>query len=235
MRTRQYGLASTTSFRRWLVFLLQNEGSILRADGSRVFSDPACAEALQYFTDLVHNNNLLSPEMQGGTNADHFLFQNNRVAMIMSSYYFMNDLQDLPIRWDVLPTMPGNKADTTLLIGSGIGIPASSKKKELALRLARFLSSEDAQTRLKLSVCSIPANQSVAEDLYQFNKDIHPAHYHAFIQFMPHTASLMELGLSFGQLFQITRELIYLWSNMKTAEEVWTRIQEKVLAEPLNV
>jgi multiple sugar transport system substrate-binding protein len=230
---RQYGLASTNSYRRWLVFLLQNRGSFVSEDGTRRFSYAACAEALQYFTDLVPNN-LLSPEILSGTKSDHFLFQNNRVAMIMSSYYFMNDLQDIPIRWDVLPSMPGNKTNTTLLISSAIGIPASGGNNDLALSFARMMFSYEAQSRLKMQVCSIPAYRSVAEDVTLFNPDIHPEHYHAFIQFLPEAASLMELGVSYTQLSEITLELIYLWARMETAEEAWTRIQNKILT-PVGV
>jgi multiple sugar transport system substrate-binding protein len=226
---RQYGLASTISFRRWLVFLLQNGGSVLDTNGRPILDHQACAEALAFFTELAHNN-LLSPEAQGGFYADHFLFENNRVALMMSSYYFMNDLQQLPIRWDVVPFMPGNKSQSTLLIGSGIGIPKAGTKKSLARSFAELLASVEVQSLLKQNVCSIPAHRGIAENLDLYNPDIHPAHYHAFIGFMAQAVPLMKLGVDYGQLHQITRELIYLWSRMETAETVWNRIQERVLS-----
>lgn len=226
---RQYGLASTISFRRWLVFLLQNGGFVRDKDGTRRIDLRASAEALQFFCDLVHNN-LLTPDEQGGLKADHFLFENNRVAMMMSSYYFMNDLQHLSVRWDVLPFMPGNVSGSTLLVGTGIAVPASGGNKELAHSLIRLLSNAEAQSQLKLGVCSIPAHRSVAENTRLFNPAIHPAHYHAFAGFMAEAVPLMELGVDYGQLYRITRELIYVWSRLESAHTVWDRIGERILS-----
>ncbi|WP_164821698.1 extracellular solute-binding protein [Paenibacillus koleovorans] len=230
---RQFGLASTLSFRRWLMFLLQNEGSFFGPDGAPDFANEANATALQFFADLVHSN-LLTPEMQGGQHADHFLFKNNRVALILSSYYFMNDLRSLPIRWDVVPAMPGNKRSTTLLIGSAIAIPAANPNRAYAQAFAALLAGEVVQADLKTSACTLPAHRAVAEDRRITNPELHPEHYHAFIDFMPQVASMMELGLDHGRLSRVARELTYLWSHMETGEEACRRIQEQILGD-LNV
>lgn len=183
---------------------------------------------MQFFADLVHRYRI-TPYSHGDFRADHFLFENNKVATILSSYYYMNELHSLSFKWDVLPSLPGHTRNATIILGSGIAVSSSSANKPLAVRFASFVSSEEAQALLKLNVCSLPANRRVAENVEISNTRIHPPNYHAFVEFMPHSVPINQMGVSHSTLSDICRELTFLWANMETAEEACRRIEQKYL------
>ncbi|GGD47442.1 extracellular solute-binding protein [Paenibacillus nasutitermitis] len=225
---QQYGLAFTASPRRWLMFMHQNGGSFFGENGRPAFAEPATVEAIQFFESLI-DSNLISPYMQGDFRADRFLFENSKVALLLSSYFFMNELHSLPFKWDVLPFMPSDKQKSTLLIGSGIAVPERSEHRKTALEFARHMASESSQSYLKMNACSIPANRSVAENRSIVNPSIHPKHYHSFIDLLPLAVPLKDLGVGYRLLSEIGLEMLYVWMKLDTASDTCRRVQEKLL------
>lgn len=225
---QQYGLAFTASPRRWLMYLHQNGGSFFDEDGRPAFADAPAVEAIRFFESLI-DNNLITPYMQGDFRADKFLFENSKVALLLSSYFFMNELHSLPFQWDVLPHMPGSKTKSTLLIGSGVAVTGGSEHRETALEFAAFMASERPQTELKRTVCSLPANRTVAENRTIVNPAIHPNHYHSFIELLPNAVPIKDLGVGYGLLSQIGMELIHVWLKLDTAADACRRVEDKLL------
>ncbi|UTE77427.1 extracellular solute-binding protein [Rossellomorea sp. KS-H15a] len=220
----QYGFCFSSLTNRWPVFLLQNNGSFMTKDRSKsLMNSRETIDALHFCVDMMYKHQV-SPIFSHGSNVlAENLFMRERAAMILTTYYFMNEFRDHDIKWDVLPP-PKEKSSATLLIGGALGINAASSKKESAKALVSYMVSTEAQTMIKLNGCTIPVLRYVAEDNYLLKPDIHPPHYNAFKDVMPYAVSLKDLNITNKELELIENELHLLWANMETPEDSCRRI-----------
>ncbi|TCZ77683.1 extracellular solute-binding protein [Paenibacillus albiflavus] len=229
----QYGFCFSSSYNRWTAFLLQNLGQIMEPDRSRsTMSNQATIEALEYCVSLMYKDRV-SPIYSHGSNfLAEGLFMKQRVAMILTTYYFMNEFRNHSISWDVLP-VPGGKTRATLLLGGGLALNRDSAKHKLAQKLIDFMTDTEAQTLLKQYGCTIPALKSVAEDDSLLDPSIHPEHYHRFLEVLPYAKPLSHLHLTESEVEQLYDELTLLWANMESPEDACQRI-EQIFNEQLN-
>jgi multiple sugar transport system substrate-binding protein len=219
----QYGFCFSASLNRWPVFVLQNKGAFFREGGGSCFSEAANIEALEFCVDLMYKHEVSPIFSHGATHLAESLFMKQRAAMILTTYYFMNEFRDHPIEWDVLP-VPRQKEIGTLLLGGGLAISRTSGKAELARKVVDFMLSEEAQTLIKRHGCTIPMLKRVAEDEALLNPDIHPPHYQRFSEVMPYAHTLHGLGLRHKDITMLRDELNLLWANMETPKEACERI-----------
>lgn len=221
-----YGFCFSSSPNRWPVFLLQNEGSIMASDRSRsMMADERNIKALEFCVSLMYKEHVSPIYSHGSSHLAESLFMKERVAMIMSTYYFMNEFRDHSIDWDVLALPKGTKP-ATMLLGGGLSINAASGHSKIAEQLVDFMTGEEAQTLLKKYGCTIPALRSVAEDDRLLNPDIHPQHYNRFLEVLPHAYPLHTLNLSQSEILTLLDELNLLWAGMETPADTCTRVEE---------
>lgn len=217
----QYGFCFSSSINRWPVFLMQNGGQIVSPDNGRsTLSLPSNVEALEYCVQLMYKHQVSPIYTHGSNHLAESLFVKERIAMIMTTYYFMNEFRDHPIQWDVLPT-----SQNTLLLGGGLAINGMSSKTELAQKAVDFMTGEEAQKLLKQQGCTIPALRSVAEDTGLYNPEVHPPHYHRFMDVLPKAKPLTSLGLTQNGINLMYNELNLLWANMESPENACKRIE----------
>jgi multiple sugar transport system substrate-binding protein len=219
----QYGFCFSASPNRWPVFLLQNKGAFTREEGRFHLSEAANIEALQFCVDLMYKHGVSPIFSHGANHLAENLFMKQRAAMILTTYYFMNEFRDHPIEWDVLP-VPRQKESGTLLLGGGLAISRTSEKPELAKKVVDFMLSEDAQALIKRHGCTIPMLKRVAEDERLLNPDLHPQHYQRFSKVMPYANTLHGVGLSHKNIEMLKDELNLLWANMETPKAACERI-----------
>ncbi|RLQ94863.1 extracellular solute-binding protein [Falsibacillus albus] len=220
----QYGFCFSSLTNRWPVFLLQNNGRFMSEDRSKsMMNSKENIEALNFCVDLMYKHQV-SPIFSHGSNVlAENLFMRERAAMILTTYYFMNEFRDHKIKWDILPP-PQKTAPATLLIGGALGINANSEVREAAKALVSYMVSTEAQTMIKQNGCTIPMLRFVAEDNYLLQPGIHPAHYNAFKEVMPHAVTVKDLNVQIKELELIENELHLLWANMERAEDACKRI-----------
>ncbi|MDQ1910676.1 extracellular solute-binding protein [Paenibacillus sp. GD4] len=223
----QYGFCFSSSYNRWPVFLLQNGGEIMSEDGERcTLAKPENIEALDFCTSLMYKHGVSPIYAHGSSHLAESLFMKERVAMIMSTYYFMNEFRDHSIQWDVLP-VPQHKKQATLLLGGGLAVNAGSEHERVAQRLVDFMTGTEAQTLLKQYGCTIPVLKSVAEDDTLLNPAIHPQHYNRFLDVLPYAQPLRSLRLSQQEIDKLYDELNLLWACMESPDEACQRIERR--------
>ncbi|ALC92209.1 ABC transporter substrate-binding protein [Bacillus sp. FJAT-18017] len=220
----QYGFCFSASSNRWPVFLLQNQGRFMTDDRSKsVMNSKENIEALQYCVDLMYKHQVSPIFSHGSNDLAENLFMRERAGMILTTYYFMNEFRDHKIKWDILPP-PKRAKQGTLLLGGGLGVNANSTMKEAAQALISYMISTEAQAMLKQNGCTIPVLRFVAEDNYLLQPGVHPTHYNAFKDIMPHAVTMRELNVTIKELELIENELHLLWANMETPEDSCKRI-----------
>lgn len=221
----QYGFCFSSSYNRWPAFLLQNEGQIMMPDRSHcTMADQANIEALEFCVSLMYKEQVSPIYSHGSNHLAERLFMKQRVAMIMTTYYFMNEFRDHSIRWDVLP-VPRGKTQATLLLGGGLALNRNSTKQKLARKLIDFMIGQEAQTLIKQGGCTIPVLKSVAEDDRLLDPNIHPEHYHRFLDVLPYAKPLNCLRLKQDEVDELYDELNLLWANMESPENACKRIE----------
>jgi len=224
----QYGFSFSSSYHRWPLFLLQNGGRIMSEDNSRlVLSAKENVEALEYCLSLMYKHQVSPIYSLGSSSLAESLFAKQRVAMILTTYFFMNEFRDRSHKWDVLP-MPGNRRKATFLLGGALALNAKSGSKKMAKKLIDFMTGEAAQKILKTHGCTIPALKAVAEDDTLLDPAIHPRHYNRFLEELPYAVSPRELGLRSDLVDELSDELNLLWAGMETPEIACARIEEKI-------
>lgn len=222
----EYGFCFSSSTNRWPVFLLQNKGSFIADDLSKsVMNRKENIEALNYCGDLMYKHQVSPIFSHGSNELAENLFMREGAAMILTTYYFMNEFSNHKIKWDVLPP-PKNEASGTLLLGGALGISANSKNKESAQALVSFMVSTEAQTLLKQNGCTIPMLRIVAEDNNLLQPGVHPEHYNTFKEVMGTSKTIKDLHLTIEEFELVEREMQFFWANMEKAEDTCKRIEE---------
>ncbi len=160
----QYGFAAGGWWPWWMSFIYQNGGAVLDETGAPAFNTPEVAEALQLYNDLVYTYGVApSPEDYAnlGTNSPDPLFAQGKVAIIMTGFWNIASLRDVPdLNWDIAPVW-GNVERGTVAFGSGLAITSSSAHPEEAFQIINFLTDEAAQTVIVERGQDAPANVAV--------------------------------------------------------------------------
>ncbi|WP_127588543.1 extracellular solute-binding protein [Paenibacillus koleovorans] len=219
----RYGFCFSSSSNRWPAFIMQNGGRFMDDNGKSAFDDKRNAEALQFCVDLMYKHHVSPIYSHGSSFLAESLFRRGRMAMIMSTYYFMNEFRGMNLNWDLLP-LPGQANKGTILLGGALGINKHGEKTKVAQSLIEFMIGPEAQTILKRNGCTIPVRREIAENDRLLDPSIHPQYYNAFTHVMPYAQSLQGLGLSQSQLDLLNEELHVLWANMETPESACERV-----------
>lgn len=220
----QYGFCFSASANRWPVFVLQNGGALMLADRSRSsFADERNVQALEFCVGLMYKHRVSPIFSHGSNHLAERLFVKQRAAMILTTYYFMNEFRDYPIEWDILP-VPQHRAAGTLLLGGALAVNRASGKQQLAQSVVDYMTGREAQTLLKKHGCTIPMRREVAEDDGLLDRRIHPPHYKRFVEVLPYARPLRDLNLRQGEVDLLQDELTLLWANMETPQHACERI-----------
>lgn len=160
----QYGFAAGGWWPWWMSFIYQNGGAVLDENGAPVINSPEVTEALQFYNDLVYSYKVApSPEDYAnlGTNSPDPLFAQGKVAMIMTGFWNIASLRDVPdLNWDIAPVW-GNVEHGTVAFGSGLAISSTTAHPEEAFQIINFLTDEAAQTVIVERGQDAPANVAV--------------------------------------------------------------------------
>lgn len=224
----QYGFCFSSSMNRWPAFVLQNGGAFRDpVSGRSIFANERNVEALQFCNDLMYKHQVSPIYSHSSSYLAEHMFKRERCAMMLSTYYFMNEFRQPNVHWDVLP-VPRNREKATLLLGGSLGINPYSNKIKVAQSFIDFFVGEEAQTMLKKAGTTIPVLRSVAEDNSLLDPDIHPEHYNYFVDALNHSYSLREIGVTNADISIMYDELHTLWANMDTPEDVCRRIEQRI-------
>lgn len=226
-RIDHYGFCFSSSSHRWPVFMLQNEGSLASSNRTCNLDNANTIEALQFCLDLMYKEKVSPIYSHGSEYLAESLFVKERVAMILSTYYFMNEFRGSSLRWNVRP-VPKEKSEGTLLLGGGLAINKNSQRLKLTQSFVDYMVGAEAQSLLKKRGCTIPARREIAEDDSLLDPQIHPKDYNIFKDILPYAKTLLELNLSDSELNLLRDEMQLMWMNMEGPEDACSRIEDLI-------
>ena len=108
---------------------------------------PEFAEALQFFADLTNVDKVTPNSEQAATLDTYQRFMAGQIAFFPVGPWDMSVYNELDFEYDLMPFPAGSTGKSATWLGSlGIGVSASSKNVDAAVKLAAYLSTdEDAQ------------------------------------------------------------------------------------------
>jgi multiple sugar transport system substrate-binding protein len=174
-RTDVYALDFPRNPYQWIPWVWAGGGDILGPHGHRAsgaLDAPATIESLDFLTDLVTEARV-TPGVQfieGGDPAREARFATGGQAMLYSGHWTLQLLtSSMRARLDEIavapiPHVPG-EGPVTVLYASGWAVPANVEHKRLAIELAAFLASEEAQRIRAGTRLAVPAFRDLAEEV----------------------------------------------------------------------
>ncbi|PYI52147.1 extracellular solute-binding protein [Paenibacillus flagellatus] len=215
--------AHIESLNRFPIFLLQAGYRFRQDDGGRYrFDDPALWDTLRACRDWFHGQGFLPAFLSERDAGAEMLFRQQKVAMIMTTYYGLGMLRDVPFRYDMTP-LPFAGSPKTLLLATGIAINRFSGRKEAARRLVEFLTSETSQLFVQRTTLSIPAHRSAADRAEEEGLP-GPSRYRLYREIVPAYADYAELGIRMKALDALGRELKLFWAGLEEPPSIIERL-----------
>lgn len=147
------------------MFLLQS-GTTFAAEqddeGKYRFSGSKLLDSLGTIRKLIGMKDVF-PAVLSESDADaEALFLQGKVSMIMTTYYFLNQLRQSDLAFDIAPLPRLQNADTLLII-NGLAVNSKSQNKDASMLLVDFLTSYEAQLIIRRKTLNIAANRLVMD------------------------------------------------------------------------
>ncbi|MCC2684998.1 MAG: hypothetical protein K0R75_1897 [Paenibacillaceae bacterium] len=189
---------------RWPVFLLQS-GQTFQADrdGRYRLKGSELMAGLNFCRDMISQKDVFPLVLAQNDVDAESLFLEGKVSMIMTTYYFLNELREAPFEFDVAP-LPALKENKTLMIVAGLAVNSRSQNKAAVKLLVDFLASYETQLRIKENTLNIPAHRIVS-GMPVKDRMYRPSRFNMFREIIPTFRLLNELGLSHIQMRSIQR------------------------------
>jgi len=172
----QFGTAFDNNLYLWQPWIWSNGGDLFTPGGgsaTQALTSPATLEAFQYLVDLRNTHHVAPPlvgvgnSRGGAIQGTVGLFYGGRLGMMISGRWaFVRMRQylesgELDVGVATFPSRKG-KSKENVIYAAGWSVAKSSKNLDWAVRLAAFLSSEEAQNMRAESPIGIPALKRVA-------------------------------------------------------------------------
>lgn len=215
---------------RWPIFMLQS-GSVFRSDeqGHYRLRGGKIVESLAACRDLLARTDVF-PRLLSESDADaEALFLQEKVSVIMTTYFFLNQLRGSKIAFDVSPLPGGLHDSSTLMIINGLAVNSRSPRKEAAKRLVDFLTSYETQLTLRRTTLNIAAHRRAMD--WEGEESVYrPPRFRMYREIYPTCRLITELGLTNLQLKEMQREVLLFLSGLQDRDTFGESL-EQVLRE----
>lgn len=199
---------------RWPIFLLQNNVIFNRGkeSGNNLELDKASLkESFQTLIDL--SEDVFPPFLSESDDDVDMLFRQQKVSMILTSYFYLNLFENVGFSYDISP-MPYFGTPKTLVIVIGLAINKHSKHKQAAQSFIDFMLSHETQLKLRQNTVSLPSLKSAAE----WNGPINvkqPDRYFSFRETFPTFSYHTALNVTYSDLAEIRQNMKLYLSKME--------------------
>ncbi len=210
---------------RWPIFMLQSGGKFESdAKGEYHLTASKAVDGLGICRELLEMTDVF-PVLLSESDADaEALFLEGKVSVIMTTYYFLNQLKDAGISFDVSP-LPGMENNKTLLIVNGLAVNRRSRSKEASKLLVQFLTSYETQLRIRCQTLNITAHRSAME--WQGEETIYrPSRFFMYREIIPTFRLITEIGLSNHQLKEMQRETMLFLSGLQDRDSLCRKLEQ---------
>ncbi|WP_158289336.1 extracellular solute-binding protein [Paenibacillus flagellatus] len=199
---------------RWPVFLLQNNvvfnrgtdrGRNLELDSSSL------KESFRTLIDL--SEDVFPPFLSENDHDVDMLFRQQKVSMILTSYFFLNMIEDVDFSYDISP-LPYQGTPKTMVIVIGLAVNKHSKHKQAAQTFVDFMLSHETQLKLRQHTLSLPSLKSAAE----WNGPVRvkqPDRFFIFRETFPTFSYHTALNVTYSELEEIRQNMKLYLSKME--------------------
>lgn len=183
-KTERYGLGMEAG--KWQLWVGQNGGTILddmRNPSKCSLNDPAAAEAIQFFADLLNNGYAMRDADLSQAGGDAGVFSSGQAAMIIQNSSRVSAFNAAGLNYDVaVVPIPDGGQRSASAGGAAWVMSAASDNKDAAWTFLSWLQSTDGGQKLYTESGEIfPALRSVAESEAFLAQENPPANRQAFL------------------------------------------------------
>ncbi len=209
---------------RWPLWLLQNGFKLQQNKlGAYKLDTKAFAESAKLIKELFSRQRIIPSFMSENDFDTEKLFLEEKVSMIITTYFSLNNMKSVPFEYDISP-VPYADSPYTLLLNIGLAMNAQSSEKEASQLLVDYLTSHEAQAIVRENTLSIPSLKEAAE-LEFHKKEGEPSRFRMFREIIPTFRYYTDLHAEASQLHIMTYYLKLYWSNMDTLDNVMASIE----------
>ncbi|MDF2663976.1 MAG: extracellular solute-binding protein [Paenibacillus sp.] len=215
------------SLNRWPLFLLQNRLRFERGtDGRLSFDRSRFEEAATIGAALLAESKAVSAYLSE-TDADaERLFLQQKVSMIVTSYFSLNSLRNTDLDYDISP-LPRSGQAATLLLPIGLGVNKYGKRKDAAHAFVDFCLSDEAQLLLRRTTMSVPALTRAAEQAGGDGLN-RPSRFFLYRDIASTFREYSDMNITYIELDRMAEELKLYWAGLEDMKTVCRRIEENV-------
>ncbi|TMV47363.1 extracellular solute-binding protein [Paenibacillus mesophilus] len=215
------------SLNRWPLFLLQSNLRFERgADGRLAFDNGRFGAAAAIGAALLAKTGSMSAYLSERDDDAERLFMQQKVSMLVTSYFGLNSLRDTDLEYDIAP-LPHSGQASTLLLPIGLGINKHGKQKRAAIAFVDFCLGEEAQLHLRQTTLSVPARIRAAEWRGE-DKLNRPSRFFLYRDIVPTFRLHSDMNISGGELERMCEELKLFWAGLEDMDTVCRRIRDNV-------
>lgn len=183
-KTERYGLGMEAG--KWQLWVGQNGGTILddmRNPSKCSLNDPAAAEAIQFFADLLNNGYAMRDADLSQAGGDAGVFSSGQAAMIIQNSSRVSAFNAAGLNYDVaVVPIPDGGQRSASAGGAAWVMSTASDNKDAAWTFLSWLQSTDGGQKLYTESGEIfPALRSVAESEAFLAQENPPANRQAFL------------------------------------------------------
>ncbi|HHY81715.1 MAG TPA: sugar ABC transporter substrate-binding protein [Clostridiales bacterium] len=235
----QYGVQYGTGINSWMNAVYSNGGRFIKPDGSSTaLTEPEAIEAIQKIADLM-NVHYVCPSPVAAKNIPEIstALMTKKVAMVITGQWVLLDLAaNKSLNFDI-GVMPVLKEYKTVILGGATAIFESSKHKDEAWLLYKWLNNPESSLELHAGGLWMPLLKNWYTDpelvsKWAENNPAHPASYKDAVM-----RATLEYGMSgpaynvknYGKISAIvTPALDQVWLGEKTAEEALKEVESQI-------
>ena len=197
---------------RWPIFFLQNGFQFRQHTEERktASDNAALKESLETLSDLI--DHVFPPFLSENDLDVELLFLDQKVSMILTSYFTLNLFKEAGFEYDISP-LPYLRTPKTLLVNIGLAVNKNSKHKEAAKTFIDFLLSYEVQQSIRQNTLSLPSLKRAAEWSGQEVMNS-PSRYNIYRETFPTYAYHTDLNITYSDFQEKLQKLKLYLSKM---------------------
>jgi multiple sugar transport system substrate-binding protein len=171
------GFAAPNDFGAMIPWIFSNGGDYVDAEFKKsLLSKQETVDAIQWYVDLIYKHKASAVvDDPGNTNWATDQFYGGRAAMMTTGpWNFVNARSKVKDVWDVAMLPRGKSGSISWIAGSGFGISSSTKYKNEAWQVVKYITSTEGLSKVAKAGRGYPGRVSAVQAFYR--TDVPPEH-----------------------------------------------------------
>ncbi len=153
-----YGISFEEKSISYLPYLRAFNGGFIDKDNNLIIDNENSKRGIQFYSDLRNKYNVAPKKYQSASKTMAQMFIDGQLAMHLSGRWLVPKYrEDVNFNWDVVNFPNINGKSSVTLDSSGYAIVKSSKKRDDAIRLVKFLTSKKSSDYFTKTGLIVPA------------------------------------------------------------------------------